>query len=321
MPLIQSTYNSPVYLFNGHLQTIVPAIICSIGKKIYTRERIETSDGDFLDLDWIRKGNKKLALISHGLQGNTYAPYNLRMAKHLSENNWDTLSWNYRGCGDELNRKKYFYHSGFTGDLNEVLHHAISKNLYDEIILIGFSIGGNITLKYLGEQSAAISNKVKKAIVFSVPVDLKSSSTQLSKFSNIIYMKRFLKSFKKIFEEKEKLFPGTFDLKNYSNIKNFHQFDSIYTATLYGFKDVDDYYNRASSKPYLTKIKIPTLIVNALNDPFLSSACFPYEAIEQNELLFLETPSQGGHVGFPEWFSRTWCAKRVLQFWSLSPNL
>ncbi len=318
MPLIKSNYTSPFYLFNGHLQTIVPAIFYWGKKSPYTRERINTKDDDFLDIDWIQNGHKRLALISHGLEGSSSAPYMRRLADSLSANNWDVLCWNFRGCSGELNRQPTFYHSGFTSDLDDVVHHAAKTKAYNSIFLIGNSVGGNITLKYLGEQSANILPEVKKAVVFSVPCDLESCAIELAKRSNYVYMRRFLVSLKHKIREKAKLFPVYFDLAPLSSITNFFSFDAVYTAPMFGFKDVHDYYNRASSKPFLNDIKVPTLMVTAINDPFLGKACFPYDVARQHQMLYLETPKTGGHNGFPSLKQGYWPAKRAMAFWEES---
>ena len=315
MPILSSKYSAPFYLFNGHLQTIVPALFYSEKKHLYERERIDTKDGDFLDIDWIRKGNKRLALLSHGLEGSSLAPYMYDMAECLSASNWDTLCWNYRSCSGVPNRKPQFYHSGFTLDLDDVLQYAAKTKVYDSILLIGFSVGGNITLKYLGEQSDKLLPLVKKAVVFSAPCDLASCATQLAKFTSKIYMKRFLASFKNKFIEKDKLFPGYLDMSQFDKINNFFQFDSIYTSPMFGFKNVHDYYAKASSKPLIPDIKIPTLMVSAINDPFLGADCFPYDVAKQNPFVYLETPKTGGHVGFPTFHRGYWPAKRVMEFW------
>ena len=272
MPNLASNYNAPFYLFNGHLQTIVPALFYTEKKHPYVRERIDTSDGDFLDLDWIRRGNKRLAILTHGLEGNSQAPYMYHMAEALMSNGWDVLCWNFRSCSGMPNRKPKFYHAGLTSDLDEVAHYAAKDKTYGSILMIAFSFGANLTLKYLGEQSSNLLPEVKKAVVFSAPCDLESSAVQLSKHANQIYMKRFLVSFKQKFIEKDKLFPGYLDLGPLMNIHNFFEFDNVYTAPMFGFKDAHDYYSKASAKSFLSSIKIPTLIVSAKNDPFLGDS-------------------------------------------------
>ena len=165
MPLLQSsTYQRPKYLFNGHLETVYPSIFRKLELIPTQKERIETHDGDFLEIDWHQRGNSKLVVISHGLEGNSSRAYILGMAKEALNNGFDVLAWNYRGCGAELNRKAIFYHSGATYDLDTIIQHASKK--YEEIFLIGFSLGGNLTLKYLGEKRER-TPKIKKGVAIS----------------------------------------------------------------------------------------------------------------------------------------------------------
>lgn len=194
MPLLTSSnYRPPKWLFNSHLETIYPAIFRTIEIIKPIRERIPTSDDDFLDLDWYRSGNTKLILISHGLEGNSMRPYMLGMTKLFLKNNFDVLTWTFRGCGEELNKNAIFYHSGATYDLDQVIQHA--QKDYEEIYLIGFSLGGNLTLKYLGELNTN-TQKIKKGIAISVPLHLASSSQKISTGENRLYSNRFLKTLK-----------------------------------------------------------------------------------------------------------------------------
>lgn len=317
MPLLsESTYKNTFYLFNGHLQTIIPALFYNKDIVNFQRERIITHDDDFLDLDWSLTGSNKLVILSHGLEGNSGSSYILRMAKHMNENNYDVLAWNYRGCSGEMNKQFITYHSGFTQDLHEVLQHVVTnKKHYKEIVLIGFSLGGNVTLKYLGEQQKNLFPQIQKAVVFSVPCDLKSGAEKLAKPISKIYMQRFLDSFEPKFREKNKLFPNRLKLDNYHKIKDFFAFDNTFTAPMYGFKDVYDYYEKASSKPYIQHITCKTLIINAQNDPFLGKGCYPVKEAEASKNVFLEIPRNGGHVGFPFKNSRLyWPGKRVIEF-------
>jgi len=300
MPLIpHSNYKAPFWLLGGHLQTIFPAIFYNSKPIPLRRERIDTADGDFIDMDRLENGSRKLYILSHGLEGSSRAPYNLRILHYLNTQGLDALAWNFRGCSGVPNRLKTFYHSGFTKDLAEIVNKVAAEKKYDEIVLVGVSIGGNITLKYLGEGGAAVSPLIKKAVVFSVPCSLASGAAELSKRSNWIYMRRFLASFKRKFEEKNKMFPGGYDMKGYAQIKNFREFDSRYTAPMFGFRDVDDYYTSQSSKPFIPQIKTRTHIINAKNDPFLGADCYPVEEARNSEYVFLEMPGSGGHAGFP----------------------
>jgi uncharacterized protein len=318
MPVIKnSTYHAPAWAPGGHLQTILPALFRKKSDPGFVRERISTPDEDFLYLDWIRKGNKKLAILSHGLEGNSQSGYILGMAKMLGDNGYDVLAWNHRMCTGEVNLAPRMYHSGNSDDLRVVINDVIINDVYTEIVLIGFSMGGNITLKYLGEKNEKIAKKIKKAVVFSVPVDLAASGKQLARYSNRIYLHRFLRSLKHKIVQKHAQNPGIIsNIKMLQSVKNFDDFDEYFTAPLHGFKGAKDYYAKSSSKRFLPDIKIPVLIVNAKNDPFLSPECFPYDEAERNPNIFLETPSTGGHVGFFEAKLNGiyWSEKRTVQF-------
>jgi hypothetical protein len=259
------------------------------------KERIKTSDGDFLELDWYKKNNPRLVIISHGLEGNSERAYMLGMAKAFYQNQFDVLTWNLRGCGHDINDQVIFYHSGATYDLDEVVKHA-EKN-YDEIYLVGFSLGGNLTLKYLGEKESNF-HKIKKAVTISVPLHLASSSQKISKGENILYSKRFLKSLKKKVIRKSLAHPGKIPIQVLEDIKTLAEFDDYFTGPLHGFADTKEYYEVNSSIFFLDQIEVPTLILNALNDPFLSENCFPQQLAKSLDLVFFEYPKHGGHVGF-----------------------
>jgi len=306
------TYNPPALLFTNHLETIFPALLRSVSDVLYERERITTTDHDFLDLDWLKQGSKKLVIISHGLEGSTDRAYIQGMAKVFFNTGFDALAWNYRGCSGEMNSKLRFYHSGATDDLDFVVKHAASLG-YEEINLIGFSLGGNLTLKYAGEQATDLNPVVKKIVTFSVPLDLRASCEKISAPSNWIYSNRFLKSLKKKVADKAKLITDL-DLTQLSKIKTLLEFDNTYTAPLHGFRDAFDYYDRCSAIKFISHIQRPTLIVNALNDPFLSKECFPTNF--SNSFLTFEYPERGGHVGFAL-FNKNglyWSELRALEF-------
>jgi predicted alpha/beta-fold hydrolase len=291
-------YNPPVWLRNGHVQTILPSIFRRVNGVLYERERIQTPDDDFLDLDWSGSGEKLLAILSHGLEGNSRRTYIKGMVKALNLSHIDCLAWNYRTCSGEMNRKLRMYHNGCTDDLDLVIRHAISKG-YENIILVGFSMGGNISLLYLGQQSEQTLPEVKGAVTFSVPIDLEDSAKQLAHRSNTIYMKRFLLSFHQKLKEKKALFPDLIDTRGYDRIKDFMTYDDRYTAPLHGFINSLDYYEKCSCGPLLESIRVPSLIVNAKDDPFLGPSCYPSQ-ITTNPNIFWEVPKYGGHVGFIE---------------------
>lgn len=280
------------------MQTIWPSLFRRVALTEPERERLETPDDDFLNLDWYRQGRRRLAIISHGLEGNSRRPYVLGMVRILLAQGWDVLAWNYRSCGGELNRRLQFYHSGATEDLRLVVQHALAGGAYAEAALVGFSIGGNLSLVYLGRQGDELDPRLIGAAVFSVPCDLKGSALQLARPENRLYMRRFVRDLRAKMEAKQRLFPGEVDLADIEQLTTFQEFDDRYTAPLHGFRDAEDYWQQCSSKRFIDRIRRPTLIVNALDDPFLSPGCFPGAAVRNNPQVVLETPAHGGHVGF-----------------------
>lgn len=273
---------------------------------------MELMDGDFVDLDWLRGGKGRLVILSHGLEGSSEAVYIRKVARVLLARGWDVMAWSYRGCGGEVNRLKRSYHSGESDDLRQVVAHAAGG--YDGVALVGFSLGGNISLKYLGE--AEPHSKVKAAVAISAPVDLAASARVLDqRRGNRIYLKRFLKSLIAKIEAKALKFPGEFDTLGLRDIRSFQEFDDRYTAPLHGFADAAEYWAKSSSLQFLHKIKVPTLLVNARNDPFLSDESFPVEVAEGSRWLHLEAPASGGHVGFVDRRVGTrWMGQRVVEF-------
>ncbi|MDB6171389.1 MAG: Alpha/beta hydrolase fold protein [Chthoniobacteraceae bacterium] len=315
MPVIASQFDPPVLIRNGHVQTILPVLFPRRFKLVFNRTRLELEDGDFLDLDWAR-GNEprsRLAILSHGLEGGTNNGYIRGMATALNAAGWDALAWNLRGCSGEANRLPRFYHSGETGDLAKVIAHA--KPAYSKIALLGFSLGGNITLKYLGE--APVDPIVVGGVGVSVPVDLAASARTLDqRWSNKIYLGRFIKTMVAKIEAKAVRFPLGLDKTTLRSVKNFRQFDDLYTAPIHGFRDAADYWAKSSARQFLPGITVPTLLVTACNDPFLSPESFPFAEAEANPKFYFEAPQSGGHVGFLDLApgNQTWVERRAVQF-------
>ncbi|MCW3467334.1 YheT family hydrolase [Chitinophaga nivalis] len=295
--------------------TIYPSLFRSIRPASYRRQRITTPDNDFLDLDFSEKDSDRAVVILHGLEGNSGRKYVLGMVHIFNDAGFDTVSLNFRGCSGEPNHQLRFYHSGETGDLHTVIQYLLSLNKYKTIHLVGFSLGGNVTLKYVGEKGNTLSNVIRSAVAISVPVDLKDSSGELEKRHNTIYMQRFIRDLGNKLLQKQTRFPGTIDLADYDKIKSFRQFDDRYTAPIHGFKDALTYWEHCSSKKYLADIRIPTLLINAKDDPFLGSGCFPYDIAGNSPYFHLETPYSGGHVGFVKFGEDFyWSEKRALAF-------
>ena len=297
MPLTSSPYEPPAWLRGGHLQTLYPSLARSVDFAYDRRTRIDTPDGDFLDLDWHRRGNEQVAILSHGLEGSTQRSYMRGMARALARRGWDVLAWNLRGCSGTPNRRLRTYHSGATEDLSVVVDHALEAG-YTALGLVGFSLGGNLTLKYLGEQGGDVDPRVQAAVAFSVPVDLRSSARALARPTNWHYVQYFLRTLRAKVDEKADRWPDRITTPSWGEVRTLTDFDDRYTAPLNGFRDAVDYYRRASSKPLLDRITVPTLLVNAANDPFLAPPCYPRDIAAQHPHLTLDVPDEGGHVGF-----------------------
>ncbi len=317
VPLVPSSYRAPAFLPGGHLQTIYPAVFRRVPVVTQRRERLELPDGDFLDLDWAGGGSRRLVILSHGLEASSRATYIQGMAAALRRRGWDVLAWNCRGCSGEPNRLLRFYHSGASEDLDHVVRHALAVHPAEQVDLIGFSLGGNITLKYLGERKPA--ERLHRAVAFSVPCDLACSSRRLSAGSNRIYMERFLRCLRSKLRQKQPRFPDEIDLSGLRGVRDFRGFDDRYTAPLHGFRDAADYWERSSSRSCLPAIRIPALLVNAANDPFLGPGCFPREEARESGTFHLEVPDGGGHVGFYAGGGESWAEARAAEFLS-APN-
>jgi predicted alpha/beta-fold hydrolase len=307
----------PFWQFNGHVQSIYPSLMRKVKFTYARRERLELTDGDFIDLDWSveTKQNNKLVIITHGLEGDSGRHYVTGTASIFAENGFDALGWNCRSCSGEMNRLPRFYHHGDAGDLRRVIQYAVEQYGYDQIVLVGFSMGGSLSFRAVSEQPDQVAEQVKAVIGFSVPCSLKGSVDALSTKENKIYLNRFLKKLGKKIQLKAALFPDQISDAGYASIKDFVDFDNRYTAPLHGYINALDFYEKASVGPLLKNVRIPSLIVQAKNDPFLLPNCMPVEDAENNPNLFLEMPEQGGHCGFMESNkSYSWAEKRALAF-------
>lgn len=319
MPILPShTINSPFWQFNGHLQTIIPNLTRKVLGVTYSRERLETWDHDFLDIDWSKKGSDTLVIISHGLAGNSGAGYMKAFVKFSNEIGWDALAWNCRGCSGEPNKKIYTFHGGKTDDLDWVIQHAIKNHHYKHIYLVGVSMGGNLTLKLLGEYGENAPVQLKKAVAISVPVDMLSTSLVLIKGVNKVYSNRYLKQYKQILQQKAPYFPGQWDYNHVYKAENLHVFVERYTAPSFGFKSAEEYLSSQSAIHFLDTIKIPTLLINADNDPFLTETSFPLEQARKSDSFHLLITKNGGHVGFDESDSSqyNWAENKAFEFFN-----
>jgi predicted alpha/beta-fold hydrolase len=317
MPVFTSDYSPTLPFKNNHFNTMYRPLfakdICS-----YLRKRITTWDHDFIDLDFSLVGSKTLVLLIHGLEGSSQSKYMASTSKHLNKKGLDTVCFNLRGCSGDDNLLLGSYHSGKTEDVDFVIKHLTSNYNHQNIIIVGFSLGGNLTLKYIGEQAEKISPKIKGGIAVSVPVDITSSEKELDKLKNKLYLEVFFKTIKNKILEKAHKFPEyNLDKTKVFKATKFKHLEEVYTVPIFGFNSPEDYWKKASSKPYISKIKKPTLLINAKDDTFLSKKCFPFDEAYASEYFFFEAPNYGGHVGFITSFKpseNTWLEQRIERF-------
>ena len=317
MPIIKSEFSPSFPFNNGHFSTIYRSIFMRESHS-YKRKRIATWDNDFIDLDFSKVNSSKLVVLIHGLEGSSKSKYILAASKILNQAGYDTVSLNLRGCSGEDNLLLSTYHSGKTEDLEFVISHLIENYSYEKIMVVGYSLGGNITLKYFGEYVKSISDKVSCGVAISVPVDLSSSSKTMGARKNKIYMYKFLRSLRKKILIKNQKFPEfKLEVKKLLNSKTFKEFDGLYTAPVSGFSGPEDYWEKASSRPYLSSIKKPVLLITSKDDPFLAKACYPFLEAEKSNCFYLEVTNHGGHVGFISSFltkKNRWLENRILEF-------
>jgi predicted alpha/beta-fold hydrolase len=325
MPILTSSFSPPAILRPAWVQTIAPVVMRANRATRYRDELLQLPCGDVLELFWHHPNfegstsiTKALGLVvlTHGLEGSMQSGYISGLSRTLTAAGYLVLTWNMRGCGGAPNYLPQWYHSGQSEDLAKVLEHARSQHPGLNLFAVGFSIGGNILCKYLGEAGASNRSLIKAAIAISSPLDLRGSAEILAKPSRRIYMEYLLRPLRARIREKAQLFPELFDTARLDAIRTFHEFDARYTAPIHGFKSVEHYYDECSGINYLKANQTPLLILSARDDPFLSAGCFPDELARDSELLCLEAPRFGGHVGFVEGLlmRRTWGEMRVVEF-------
>ena len=313
------THRPPFWLPGGHLQTVYPALFRVVDGVDYRRERLSTSDGDFLLLDWhIAAGRdevRPLLILSHGFEGDSHRPYIKGMVKAFGQAGIDCLAWNFRSCGGEPNLTARFYHSGATDDLDAVVKHAVEAG-YRTIFLAGFSLGGNLTLKYLGEERMR-PREIARALCFSVPMDLEACSRHLDRPANFLYQSRFLDSLRIKIREKGNRYPDIIEASLLAGARSVYAFDDIFTGPLHGFRGAADYYRQCSAKYYIDSIDVRTLIVNAANDPMVPVSSLPLHEVGSLSNVDFWLVSRGGHCGFLERRGRYWSEEIALQFFRM----
>lgn len=298
-----TAYRAPGWLPGGHAQTIYPLLIRP-DPLPYHRDRWETPDGDFIDLDWnvvppASNGadTRPLLVLFHGLEGSSVSHYAITLMRAATAIGWSGVVVNFRGCSGESNRLPRAYHSGDSDEIDWILRRLRALCPDRPCYAVGVSLGGNALLKWLGERQAGAGDCLRAAAAISAPLDLTACGHHLARGFNRIYTQYFLRTLKRNATEKLRRYPGLFDERRMSAANSLYEFDDVVTAPLHGFADADDYWRRASSKPWLTGIRQPTLLLNALNDPFLPAPALP-SATEVSPAVQREFPHHGGHVGF-----------------------
>lgn len=313
MPIIQDLSYRPPFLFrNKHFNTIFPALFRKVEMPNYVRTRHLTQDDDFVDIDRLCQSSQSLVFILHGLEGSSDSQYMSATSHLLFENGYDVIAINHRSCSGEINRQLPMYNSGFTQDLAELVNKYAPD--YESVYIVGFSLGGNISLKYTCDGIYNVPHNVKAVVSVSTPVDLEGCSKVISTFKNKLYDWNFLKTLRKKMIEKHRQFPDEIDIDLLKKVRNLYDFDEYFTAKLFGFDNAMDYYRKCSSLQFLENVQIPTLLINAKDDPFLSSKSYPIDIASNHKYLHLLTPKYGGHVGFSSTSKYYWDEKWILKF-------
>lgn len=312
--VVESTFRSAWWLPGAHLQTVWPFLFRRRRMPVFTWERVELPDGDFLDLAWCGSG-PNICIVLHGLEGCYQSHYAPGLMQALSRAGWRVVMLHFRGCSGEPNRLDRSYHSGETGDLAYVLKLLAEREQPAALTAVGFSLGGNVLLKYLGETGTAA--KLHAACAVSVPFDLAIGALRLERGLSRLYQWWLIQSLQRKIRTKFSQRDCPLELDRLKHHNTFRKFDTAVTAPLHGFRDADDYYRRCSSRPFLKSITVPTLILHALDDPFLGPMGVP-DADELAPTVRLELSRQGGHVGFVggrlPWQAEYWLDQRISDF-------
>lgn len=306
-------YSAPFWLPSGHLQTIYPAV--AIGKPAVTfrRERWDAHDGDFVDVDFVDgEAGKPFVVLFHGLEGSSNSHYARALMAAIAARGWSGAVPHFRGCSGEPNLAPRFYHSGDAQEVDWIVR-RLRMRASGKFYTVGVSLGGNALLRWLGESQHA-AEIVDAACAVSAPLDLARGGESLSSGFNMLYTRMFLQTLKPKCIAKLDQFPGLFDRDALLSARDLYAFDNVVTAPLHGYRDTDDYWDRASAKHVLDDITVPTLVLNARNDPFLPGVHLPTKA---SPSVTLEYPAHGGHVGFAAGAlpgSLAWLPQRLLHF-------
>lgn len=309
-----SSFKPAWWLPSPHLQTLWPVMFKRRRVPDFSHERFELDDGDFVDLCWSRKNNRPVVLVLHGLEGSIDSHYAGSLMCLLEESGFRPVLMHFRGCSGEPNRLPRSYHSGDTGDLVQVIDHVNRLAPASVRAAIGFSLGGNVLLKWLGQTGDA--NPLESAVAVSVPFRLADAANRLARGPSHMYEVHLMKKLKRSYIEKFKRMESPLDV-DIDRLNGFWEFDDRVTAPLHGFDGVDHYYKESSCRQYLAGIRVPTRIIHALDDPFMFAETVPQagELSEQVELLLTR---EGGHVGFVSgslpWNAEYWHERKIIEF-------
>jgi predicted alpha/beta-fold hydrolase len=304
IPFTPTPFRPARWLPGPHAQTVAGRYLRPPHGVAYRRERVETPDGDFLDLDFATVqgapplgDEAPLCLVIHGLEGSSNSSYVLETCRALAKHGIRGAAMNFRGCSGEPNRALRFYHAGDTEDTAFLLELLARRFPRAKLLGVGFSLGANVLLKYLGERGAR--SRIRAAAAVSIPFDLGAGSDKLdSSFMGRIYVRHFVRRLRAKFHGKRDLIGNRLDAERIRRARGFREFDDAATALIHGFRDADDYYTRSSSAGYVARVGVPTLLVHALDDPFVDERAIPYDDIQANPYLYTVFVPQGGHVGF-----------------------
>jgi uncharacterized protein len=314
-------YRAPRWLVGSHAQTIWPYLLRR-PHAVLRRERVETDDGDFWDFDWLdapASRDAPVVVLFHGLEGNAQSHYARALFAHLAEIGWRGIVPHFRGCSGEINRLPRAYHSGDHAEVAAMLA-AIRTRIGPGATLyaIGVSLGGSTLLNWLGREQRDAAKVLTAAAAISAPIDLTAAGIAIGQGANRIYTHAFLQTLKPKAMAMAAAFPELLNSAQIRRARSMWTFDEFVTAPLHGFAGANDYWSRASSKPWLAEIALPTLVLNARNDPFIPAKSLPGRG-EVSRQVVLEQPMHGGHAGFmvgPAPGNLAWLPKRILHFFT-----
>ncbi len=317
---MNTSFRAAWWLPGPHLQTLWAALIRPKLPLSIFNERLELPDGDFLDLAWAGKGEGPIVVVLHGLNGSIHSPYVNGILHAIDKHGWRGVLMHFRGCSGVPNRLARAYHSGDTEDLQFLIKTIMHREPHIPLFTIGYSLGANVLLKWLGESGAR--NPLKAAVATSIPFELNKTATRLTKGFSRCYQQRLIHELVKAHKRKFKDMPEPIHFGNLNHLRTFYEFDNAITAPLHGFKNAQDYYTQSSSRQYLKHIQTPTLIVHAKDDPFTTLDALP-EPHEISTAVSLELTEDGGHVGFVAgkypWQPVYWLEDRIMDY--LEPYL